>query len=89
MSQLSRDDLDFMKHPEKWPLYVCLPLKHSTDRDGRGFPRVSILFYLESTGKYRFYDNMTIYDFPTGIDPTLEGGQEILEEIIKEGWIVD
>jgi hypothetical protein len=79
---VSRNDLEMMKRPHLWPNHCCLYLKKF---GGKEFG-----FLLEKNGTYAFVpENPPIEDSIPDFAHKRTGGDELLVQLIKEGWLVD
>jgi hypothetical protein len=89
-------DVELIRSWRLWPYGSFLPLKHRVAVDLYGVSRTAILHYSNSDPKqkrtYIFLPAVNMYSIPPDlwIDPTRyrTGGEMLLYQIIKEGWIV-
>jgi hypothetical protein len=74
------DDLEMMRRPHLWPTPDTLCLKNPRLVQESGWPSFAVL-YFDSEGYY----------FLPELDKkkAREGGDELLRELIEEGWLVD
>lgn len=74
------DDLEMMKHPDRWPLGVALPLK-------RRLPDHSYQNgYLLRPAPEVFTGNLYAAAVLPGSEPVMYAS---LEDVVKAGWLVD
>lgn len=92
-----RNDLRLMRTPARWPGTIYRPearlggpltdpalaLKNYALREmPSGIPQFAVLVWYRSPGEYGFV--------PEGATAaTRKGGDELLVELVKEGWLVD
>jgi hypothetical protein len=89
-------DVELMRRWRLWPYGSFLPLKHRVEVDSHGVSRTAILHYSNSDPKlkrsYIFLPEVNMYSIPPDFwtDPTRyrTGGETLLHQIIREGWIV-
>jgi hypothetical protein len=82
-----RDDLEMMRRPHLWPHDRLLPLKHRSEKRD-GWPREAVLF-AGSKGYILLMDANILALDNVELSQGREGGDEMLQELVKDGWIVD
>lgn len=87
-----QDHLDMMRHPERWPQSLVLPLRHRTRTDGDGHGLLGFMFedYAKREAAPKVYVGLIFFrsmglrlrDLPVEEFPSLEA-------VIAAGWRVD
>lgn len=80
-----RNHVEMAKHPELWPMWPYLPLKHSVKRDNSGFPELGLLLDSDPP-KAKVFHNC-LYLPITSETPVTEYAS--FEELFADGWVVD
>lgn len=88
-------DLDMMRHPDRWPQWPCLPLKHVSKRDETGFPLLGYLVervpWMDASADPDVLDLRWV-DLPLHAErpkPLLDYPRADLEALVADGWVVD
>lgn len=84
------EHLEMMGNPRRWP-HLILPLKHRSETDASGIPRLALLF-ASSGASPEFYilRDACLWAYGAKDRPNPADRQPITPgEAIKEGWIVD
>jgi hypothetical protein len=82
------DDIYMMGHPEHWPQWPRLPVKHRRERDASGFPKLGIMVEPRS----QQHEPEPLVYLTNLFFGTLEGAEflryESLEQLAQD-WMVD
>lgn len=81
------DDLEMMRHPERWPLEAALPLKRMKD-SGLETGMLVVVVDKYDEQRYVFVPDATVFEVIEQDDPRVEIDPN-LENLVNEGWMVD
>ena len=82
-------DFEMMRRPHLWP-HMFLPLKNPSKRtQDHPFAQEGILFSQGKDEGFMFLANQNMFmPIPKGANFEY-GGEEMLQRLVKEGWLVD
>lgn len=94
---INEEDRGMLYNPDLWPMWPLLPLKNpeklQKNWNGEKKERFGVLHYNLSTGVYSWMPGAMLYglgeDAPRQDKVTKTGQQELLDELLESGWIVD
>lgn len=90
MSRTEQDHVDMIEHPERWPVKHNLPVKHSTEKDATGWPKLAVVRKNPATTGF-----LLLYTNLHNITPESQLSACEIEafvdgdSLVKAGWRVD
>ena len=90
MSRTEQDHVDMIEHPESWPVKHSLPVKHSTDKDTSGWPKLAIVRKNPATtGFLLLYTNLYSITVDSKLSACEIEAFATADSLVKAGWRVD
>ena len=85
-----QDHVEMIEHPERWPIKHNLPVKHTTDKDTAGFPRLAIVRRNPATtGFLLLYTNLYSITTDSRLSSCEIEAFTTADCLVKAGWVVD
>jgi hypothetical protein len=84
------NDLEFMKHPDSWPNWPLLPIKHYAPAEHQQDLAVVLVV---GNGKYAIAKDANLFqladDLATGTPRNIQWEATTPEALVADGWVVD